>query len=75
MVRKKRGVGSGKIYAMKVLKKSVIASLGQIEHTKAEQVYFIGLLIYICIFIYLYALSAIVIHNSSNKLACFLLRI
>jgi hypothetical protein len=38
MVRKKRGVGTGKIYAMKVLKKSVIASLGQIEHTKAEQV-------------------------------------
>ena len=37
LVRKKAGVGAGKIYAMKVLKKSVIAALGQIEHTKSER--------------------------------------
>ncbi len=37
MVRKKAGKGAGNIYAMKVLKKSVIAALGQIEHTKSER--------------------------------------
>jgi hypothetical protein len=37
LVRKKEGVGAGQIYAMKVLKKSVVASLGQIEHTKSER--------------------------------------
>jgi hypothetical protein len=37
LVRKKDGVGAGQIYAMKVLKKSVVASLGQIEHTKSER--------------------------------------
>lgn len=37
LVRKKAGNGAGKIYAMKVLKKSVIAALGQVEHTKSER--------------------------------------
>lgn len=37
LVRKKSGRCAGQIYAMKVLKKSVIAALGQIEHTKAER--------------------------------------
>ena len=39
LVRKKQGTGegAGQIYAMKVLKKSVIAAKGQIEHTKSER--------------------------------------
>jgi len=37
LVRKKAGNSAGKIYAMKVLKKSVIAALGQVEHTKSER--------------------------------------
>ena len=38
MVRRKvKGGSEGDIYAMKVLKKSVIAAKGQIEHTKSEQ--------------------------------------
>lgn len=37
LVRKKHGSGSGQIYAMKVLKKSVVAAKGQIEHTKSER--------------------------------------
>lgn len=37
LVRKKHGAGSGQIYAMKVLKKSVVAAKGQIEHTKSER--------------------------------------
>ena len=39
LVRKKKGTGegSGQIYAMKVLKKSVVAAKGQIEHTKSER--------------------------------------
>jgi serum/glucocorticoid-regulated kinase 2 len=37
LVRKKSAQDEGKIYAMKVLKKSVIAAKGQIEHTKSER--------------------------------------
>lgn len=37
LVRKKEGVGAGQIYAMKVLKKSVVAAKGQVEHTKSER--------------------------------------
>lgn len=37
LVRKKEGPGSGSIYAMKVLKKSVVAAKGQVEHTKSER--------------------------------------
>lgn len=37
LVRKKANYGAGQIYAMKVLKKSVIAAKGQIEHTKSER--------------------------------------
>ena len=39
LVRKRQGSGegSGQIYAMKVLKKSVVAAKGQIEHTKSER--------------------------------------
>jgi serine/threonine protein kinase len=39
LVRKKQGTGegSGNIYAMKVLKKSVIVAKGQVEHTKSER--------------------------------------
>lgn len=37
LVRKKAKVDSGKIYAMKVLKKSVVAAKGQVEHTKSER--------------------------------------
>lgn len=37
LVKKKGGIGSGQIFAMKVLKKSVIAAKGQIEHTKSER--------------------------------------
>lgn len=37
LVRKKNGFNAGKIYAMKVLKKSDVIDKGQIEHTKAEQ--------------------------------------
>lgn len=37
LVRKKASQDSGKIYAMKVLKKSVVAAKGQIEHTKSER--------------------------------------
>ena len=37
LVRKKAGNGGGKIYAMKVLKKSVVSALGQVEHTKSER--------------------------------------
>ena len=39
LVRKKNGTGegSGQVYAMKVLKKSVVAAKGQIEHTKSER--------------------------------------
>jgi serine/threonine protein kinase len=37
LVRKKAGKGSGQIYAMKVLMKSVIVAKGQEEHTKSER--------------------------------------
>jgi serine/threonine protein kinase len=37
LVRKKTGVGEGQIFAMKVLKKAVIAAKGQVEHTKSER--------------------------------------
>lgn len=37
LVRKKNGSDRGEIYAMKVLKKSMIAAKGQVEHTKAER--------------------------------------
>jgi serine/threonine protein kinase len=37
LVRKKGGQGDGQIYAMKVLKKSVVAAKGQIENTKSER--------------------------------------
>jgi hypothetical protein len=37
LVRKKSGMGEGNIYAMKVLKKSVIVAKGQVEHTKSER--------------------------------------
>lgn len=38
LVRKKNATdGEGKVYAMKVLKKDVIAAKGQIEHTKSER--------------------------------------
>jgi len=37
LVRKKNSADEGKVYAMKVLKKDVIAAKGQIEHTKSER--------------------------------------
>jgi serine/threonine protein kinase len=37
LVRKKAGFNAGRIYAMKVLKKSEVIEKGQVEHTKAEQ--------------------------------------
>jgi len=37
MVRKKRGNQAGKIFAIKILKKSEIAEKGQIENTKSER--------------------------------------
>lgn len=37
LVRKRHGNGAGEIYAMKVLKKSVIAEKGQIENTISER--------------------------------------
>ena len=37
LVRKKANAGAGQIYAMKVLKKSVISAKGQVEHTKSER--------------------------------------
>ena len=37
LVRKKAGFNAGKVYAMKVLKKSDVIQKGQIEHTNAEQ--------------------------------------
>ena len=37
LVRKKGGDKDGAIYAMKVLKKSVVAAKGQIENTKSER--------------------------------------
>lgn len=37
LVRKKSNEGANQIYAMKVLKKSVISAKGQIEHTKSER--------------------------------------
>lgn len=37
LVKKNNGFCAGNIYAMKVLKKSVIAAKGQIEHTKSER--------------------------------------
>lgn len=37
LVKKRRGVGKGSVYAMKVLKKSVIVEKGQIEHTLSER--------------------------------------
>jgi len=37
LVRKKSGSDGGEVYAMKVLKKSMIAAKGQVEHTKAER--------------------------------------
>jgi hypothetical protein len=37
LVRKRHGTGAGEIYAMKVLKKSVIAEKGQIENTISER--------------------------------------
>jgi hypothetical protein len=37
LVRKKAHAGANQIYAMKVLKKSVVSAKGQIEHTKSER--------------------------------------
>lgn len=37
LVRKKYGLGEGKYYAMKILKKSFIEAKGQIENTKSER--------------------------------------
>ena len=37
LVRKKSPPSAGQIFAMKVLKKSVIAAKGQVEHTKSER--------------------------------------
>eukprot|EP00968_Pinguiococcus_pyrenoidosus_P001065 scaffold48_cov311-Pinguiococcus_pyrenoidosus.AAC.260 len=37
MVRKKEGHDGGRIFAMKVLKKSVVIAKGQVEHTKTER--------------------------------------
>jgi serine/threonine protein kinase len=37
LVRKKNGNGAGQIFAMKVLKKSVVIAKGQVEHTKSER--------------------------------------
>eukprot|EP00599_Poterioochromonas_sp_BG-1_P016223 CAMPEP_0173156406 /NCGR_PEP_ID=MMETSP1105-20130129/14788_1 /TAXON_ID=2985 /ORGANISM="Ochromonas sp., Strain BG-1" /LENGTH=715 /DNA_ID=CAMNT_0014073229 /DNA_START=61 /DNA_END=2208 /DNA_ORIENTATION=- len=37
LVRKKNSSDEGKVYAMKVLRKDVIAAKGQIEHTKSER--------------------------------------
>ena len=37
LVRKRGGTHDGQVYAMKVLKKSVVAAKGQIEHTKSER--------------------------------------
>lgn len=37
LVRKRANKGAGQIYAMKVLKKSVISAKGQVEHTKSER--------------------------------------
>ena len=37
LVRKKANAGANQIYAMKVLKKSVISAKGQVEHTKSER--------------------------------------
>jgi len=37
LVRKKMGVGGGHVFAMKVLKKSVVVEKGQIEHTMCER--------------------------------------
>ena len=37
LVRKKVAPSAGQIFAMKVLKKSVIAAKGQVEHTKSER--------------------------------------
>lgn len=37
LVRKKNSADEGKVYAMKVLRKDVIAAKGQIEHTKSER--------------------------------------
>lgn len=37
LVRKKNSKDEGKVYAMKVLRKDVIAAKGQIEHTKSER--------------------------------------
>lgn len=37
LVRKKNSTDEGKVYAMKVLRKDVIAAKGQIEHTKSER--------------------------------------
>jgi tRNA A-37 threonylcarbamoyl transferase component Bud32 len=37
LVRKKNSQDEGKVYAMKVLRKDVIAAKGQIEHTKSER--------------------------------------
>jgi len=37
LVRKKSGVGAGKYFAMKILKKSFVEAKGQIENTKSER--------------------------------------
>jgi hypothetical protein len=37
LVRKKQGTGGGKIYAMKILKKSMIVEKNQVEHAKSER--------------------------------------
>jgi len=37
LVRKKHGHDSSRVFAMKVLKKSVVAAKGQIEHTRSER--------------------------------------
>ena len=37
LVKKKAGNGAGKVFAMKILKKSFIEAKGQIENTKSER--------------------------------------
>ena len=37
LVRRKGGSTDGQVYAMKVLKKSVVAAKGQVEHTMSER--------------------------------------
>ena len=37
MVRKKNGIGAGGIYAMKIIKKSLVIERDRVTHVKSEQ--------------------------------------